>query len=259
MTRAIALLTDFGLTDHYVGSLKSVIFSMDPQAVVFDLTHDVRPQNIWEGAYLLSSIYNYLPQGSIVVAVIDPGVGSERDAICIKTERCFLMAPDNGLLSIAVKNKKYNARKITNPKYFLNPVSATFHGRDIFAPCAAHLSKRDIFEDLGPRTQSLHELKVPEPVIGTNGIKGELIYLDRFGNAMTNIAFHQSLAKHPVCIRFRKQNIPLKSFFSEGKANELIAVWNSSRALEIAVFKGSAEKLHQLKLGEPIEVCRVDS
>ncbi len=140
MNRPIALLTDFGLTDHYVGSLKSVILGINPKAVIFDLTHEIRPQNIREGAYILNEIYKYLPKGAIVVAVVDPGVGSRREAICVETNRGYLLAPNNGLLSMALRHEKYKARKITNDQYFLKPVSSTFHGRDIFSPCAARLS-----------------------------------------------------------------------------------------------------------------------
>jgi len=254
LNRPIALLTDFGLTDHYVGTLKSVILSINPKAVIFDLTHEIRPQNIREGAYILNSIYQYLPQGTIVVAVVDPGVGTKRSALCIQTDRCFLMGPDNGILSMAVRHNKFKARKLTNDRYLLKPVSSTFHGRDIFSSCAAHLSRKNIFEKFGSSIDKINILHVPEPKIKNNRIEGEIIYIDRFGNAMTNISPHQINKTQSLSIKFRNKKIPLKPFFSAGRPKELFAIWNSSHTLELAVFNDSAEKLHKLKLGDRIEI-----
>jgi len=254
LNRPIALLTDFGLTDHYVGSLKSVILNINPKAVIFDLTHEVHPQNIREGAYILSAIYHYLPQGTIVVAVVDPGVGSRRDALCIETDRGFLMGPDNGILSMAVGHQKYRVRKLTHDKYFLKPVSSTFHGRDIFSSCAAHLSKRNIFNSFGPTVEKIYALDVPKPVVKGNSVKGEIVYIDRFGNAMTNIGLKEIKRVNSFSVLVGEQKISIKPFFGAGKDKELIAVWNSSQALELAVFNNSAEKLHGLKLGDSIEL-----
>lgn len=253
MNRPIALLTDFGLTDHYVGSLKSVILSINPKAVIFDLTHEIRPQNVREGAYILSTIYPYLPQGTIVVSVIDPGVGSEREALCIETERGYLMGPDNGLMSVAVSHQKFRARKLTNDKFFLKPVSSTFHGRDIFSSTAAHLSKRNIFESLGPMVDHFNILELPHPTANDRVVTGEIVHIDRFGNAMTNISFKE-VKWNNFSIQVSGQTISLKPFFGAGKEKELFAIWNGSQILELAVFKGSAEKIHRLKLGDAVEV-----
>lgn len=253
MNRPIALLTDFGLTDYYVGSLKSVILSINPKAVIFDLSHEVRPQNIREGAYILNAIYPYLPQGTIVVAVIDPGVGSRRDAICIETDRGFLLGPDNGILSMAVQREKYKVRKLLNDNFFLKPVSSTFHGRDIFSPAAAYLSKRNVFKSFGPVLEHINVLKLPQPAIHQDSVKGEIVYIDRFGNAMTNISIKE-IKWSNFSIQVNRQNISLKSFFGAGKGKELFAVWNSSQILELAVFNDSAEKLHKLKLGDVVEI-----
>ncbi len=253
MNRPIALLTDFGLTDHYVGSIKSVILSINPKAVIYDLTHEIRPQNIREGAYILNAIYNYLPKGTIVVAVVDPGVGSRREAVCVETNRGFLMGPDNGILSMALRHEQYKARKLTNDQYFLKPVSSTFHGRDIFSSCAAYLSQKNIFNSFGPTIERIYTLDLPKPVVTKDRICGEIVYIDRFGNTMTNISFKEMKWKS-FSVLVGKQAVPMKPFFSAGRPGELFALWNSSQILELAVFNDSAERLHHLKLGDEVSV-----
>ena len=255
MSQTIALLTDFGLKDHYVGSLKAVIASINPNAKVFDITHDVRPQNIREAAFILNVVYPFLPKGTIVVAVVDPGVGSARQAIAIKTSRGFLIGPNNGIFTMALeREKKYEARMIQNDRYFMKPVSSTFHGRDIFSPSAAHLSRKNIFRSLGPLIHKVHKLNLPQVKANAKFLQGEIIYLDRFGNAFTNIS-KSNLGKktsHSVSVEVRKNRVSLKPFFSAGSKGSLIAVWNSSDLLEFAVREESAEKLYGLKVGDPV-------
>ncbi len=255
MNRPIALLTDFGLKDHYVGSLKAVILDINPRATIFDITHDVRPQNIREGAFVLHSVYSVLPKGTIVVVVIDPGVGSMRQALCIKTSRGFLIGPNNGLFSMVLRDEvRYEPRAIVNDRYFHKPVSSTFHGRDVFSPSAAWLSKKDIFKSFGPIVYKLHSLQIPKAFRTDHSVKGEIIHIDHFGNAMTNISKTKfpSLAKTKdtfVVIK-GKQHASFKSFFSAGNRGALIAVWNSNHLLELAVKDDSAEKLYGLKIGD---------
>ena len=259
MNRPIALLTDFGTKDHFVGSLKGVILGINPSAIIFDITHEVRPQNIWDGAFVLYSVYSYVPNGTIIVAVVDPGVGSERRAICVKTDKCFLLAPDNGLLNMVIRDeKKFEARKIVNDRYFRKPVSNTFHGRDIFAPTAAYLSERNIFQSLGPIVRDIHRLRIPEPQDTKTGMTGEVLYIDRFGNVMTNISksflgrtFNSKKIRILVKNKFHAQ---MKLLFCEGASGELIALWNSTGLLELAVKNDSAEKEFKLKVGDPVTV-----
>lgn len=260
MTRPIALLTDFGLRDHYVGSIKGVILGINPKATVFDITHDIKPQNIREGAFVLHSVYLVLPKGTIVVAVVDPGVGSERQAICVKTSRGFLIAPNNGILSMVLADvKEFEVRAMVSDCYFRKPISATFHGRDIFSPAAAWLSKKNIFRQLGPMLpiSKLHRFSIPIAIHSHHSVKGEIIYLDHFGNAMTNITKHD--LKHPAHVKLiilvkGKYKVNLKPFFGAGKSGELFAVWNSSNRLELAIKEGSAEKQYQLKVTDPVVV-----
>lgn len=269
--KTIALLTDFGLKDHYVGSLKAVIASINPSANVFDITHDVRPQNVREGAFILDAVYPFLPKGTIVVAVVDPGVGSARQAIAIKTSRGFLIGPNNGLFTMVLeREKKYEARAMTNDRYFMKPVSSTFHGRDVFSPSAAYLSKKNVFRSFGPIIRQIHKLHLPQAKVSAKAIQGEIIYIDRFGNAFTNISksnlhfygtgsvagqvFFRSKRAKPVPARTGTVAVHIKPFFSAGSKGSLIAVWNSSDLLELAVRDDSAEKLYGIKVGDPVLV-----
>lgn len=258
MNRPIALLTDFGNQDHFVGSLKGVILSIHPNAVVFDVTHEIRPQNIWDAAFVLRSVYPYVPKGTIFVVVIDPGVGSAREALCVKTRHAYLLAPNNGVLSMVLRNEKeYQARIIQNDCYFLKPVSRTFHGRDIFAPAAAHLSRSDVFSDLGPRLNHPRFLNLPEPVLRPGRITGQILYLDRFGNAITNISRsflgnRTNFLTTRILIRNKIKAKP-KTLFCEGNRRELIALWNSTGLLELAVRDGSAGREFGVKVGDSVQ------
>jgi S-adenosylmethionine hydrolase len=280
VNRPIALVTDFGTKDHYVGSLKAVIYSINPKAQVFDITHELKPQNIREGAFVLNAVYPFLPKGAIVAAVVDPGVGSERQAICVRTARGFLIGPNNGIFTMVLQHeKKYEVRAIANDRYFMKPVSATFHGRDIFAPSAAHLSKKDVFRSFGPHIQRIHQIDFAQVKTSAKSLQGEIIYVDRFGNAFTNISkshvygtgsvtgqvfFRTNQAKpvpartgtgrHLVSVEVKKKQVRLKPFFSAGAKGSLIAVWNSSDLLELAVREDSAEKLYGLHIGDPVVV-----
>ena len=257
MNRPIALLSDFGLKDHYVGSIKSVILKINPKAIIFDITHEVRPQNIREAAFLLYSVSPVLPKGTIVVAVVDPGVGSMRQALCIKTNKGFFIGPNNGIFSMVLNNEDhFEARVLANDRYFHQPVSMTFHGRDVFSPAAAWLSKGDIFKSLGPQTRKVHHLRLPQATYTQDRITGEIIYIDRFGNAMSNIS-KPTLVKfaklHGTHITVKeKHKVSLKPFFSAGAPGSLIAVWNSNDLLEFAVKDDSAESRHGIKIGDSV-------
>ena len=251
MNRPIALLTDFGSSDHYAGSIKSVILSINPKAVIFDITHEIRPHHVREGAYILNAVFRFLPKNCIVVGVVDPEVGSDRTALCIKATDRFFLGPDNGLFSLALKDQSFETRRITNDRFFLKPVSSTFHGRDIFSPCAAQLSTKNIFTDFGPLVTDIKHLNFSSPRKSENKISGEIVYVDRFGNAMTNISKGSS---SNISVKFSGRQVPLKPFFSAGRPGELIALWNSGQILELAVYNDSAERIHHLKIGDLVEV-----
>lgn len=184
----IALLTDFGLSDAYVGVMKAVILSICPTALIVDLTHDIQPQNVKQAAYVLMSAYRYLPPGAIFVAVVDPGVGSSRKPIAVKTSHGVFIGPDNGLFSYV--SNQIEVKQIValhNRQYHLHETSATFHGRDIFSPVAAHLAKGVPFSSFGPPLQKMERLKNPRLEIASHSIRGEVLHIDRYGNLTTSI------------------------------------------------------------------------
>ena len=251
----IALLTDFGLTDHYVAVMKGSMLSVNPNAVIIDICHAIKPQAIREGAFILKEAYSSFPKGTIFVAVVDPGVGSNRRALCIQTSRGYLIGPDNGVLALALESETdYVIREIQNDQYFRKPVSATFHGRDIFGPTAAWLTKENIFTKMGPVLQNIQKLPMTKAHLEADSIVGEIIYVDHFGNALTNIPRKMvKTGKKQVRVR----SVQLKKicgFFSEGEAGKLMAVWNSSEVLELAVPNGSAAVKFGLKTGDKVRV-----
>jgi len=183
----IALLTDFGLNDNFVGVMKGVIYHINPEVKIVDLSHQIESHNIHEAAFLLKSSYPYFPEGTVFLIVVDPGVGSERKSVIVETEKYLFVAPDNGVLSFLMERDMKRIIQITNEEYFLKPVSRTFHGRDIFAPVAAYLSKGEKVEKFGSQTRKIEKLTFPEPQVKNNRLVGEVIYVDRFGNPITNI------------------------------------------------------------------------
>ncbi|MFN4033683.1 MAG: S-adenosyl-l-methionine hydroxide adenosyltransferase family protein [Fimbriimonadales bacterium] len=190
MSRIIALLTDYGYTDTYVAQVKAVLWSLCPTCEILDLTHGVAPQNVRSGAYLLATATPYLPDGTIVIAVVDPGVGTERRAVAVQGARHIYLAPDNGLLSLALRDDPPTlAVSLDNPRYHLPQVSATFHGRDIFAPCAAHLANGVPLRALGTAidTASLATLPDMEPEFLGDVIRCKPLHIDHFGNVVFNL------------------------------------------------------------------------
>ncbi len=198
----ITLTTDFGLSDPFVGVMKGVIYGINPQATVIDLTHQVPPQNRQQGAFVLGSSYRYFPAGAIHAAVVDPGVGTDRRPVLLVTPDARFIAPDNGLLSRVLEPyltsppdtpgqtplpAEVTAYELTNPACWLHPVSSTFHGRDIFAPAAAHLSLGAAPTNLGEPVTSLVWLPAPRLTRRKGEALGEIIYTDRFGNLIANI------------------------------------------------------------------------
>src|SRR6266478_233225 len=184
----ITLTTDFGTRDWFAGTMKGVILGIHPRAKVVDLTHEIAPGDIWSGAFALNAACHFFPKGTIHVAVVDPGVGSSRRAITVQTTDYIFVGPDNGVLSWALAKQEIKAvHELENVDYFLPDVSATFHGRDVFAPVAAHLSRGVPVRKLGPRLKDFVRLPWPEVARRPGAITGEVIFIDRFGNAITNI------------------------------------------------------------------------
>jgi S-adenosylmethionine hydrolase len=255
----ITLLTDFGTRDHYVASMKGVILGINPHCVLVDITHQVKPHDIEEGAFVLANACSFFPKGTVHVSVVDPGVGGPRKPILIVTRDYFFLGPDNGLLSLAAQGETVKqAIELTNSKYFLSRVSATFHGRDIFAPAAAHLTRGIRPGMFGPRLNSWAKLDIPQPVITGRGLVGTVFHVDAFGNLITNIRERELLQFNrgrSIVIRAGGKNvIGLKKGYWEARKGAPIALIGSGGFLELSVREGSAQKLLKLKRGDKIRI-----
>ncbi len=254
----ITLTTDFGSDNWFVGAMKGVIKSINPDAEIVDISHGVRAHNVSEAAFVLGNCYSYFPPATIHTAVVDPGVGSERQAVIVKSSRYYFVGPDNGVLSYAVDREEIDRMvKIEGEKYMLRPVSATFHGRDVFAPVSAYLSLGVEPDEFGPRLEEIARLKPSVPRrIGDREIEGHVIYVDPFGNLITDITggeieeFFKELRSRRIRILVRDREIGrLCRTYSEGKDNELIALIGSSGHLEITMNRGRASDILSMAEG----------
>lgn len=251
----ITLTTDFGLSDAYAGAMKGVLLSINPRVTIVDISHDVRPQQISQAAFLTQAAWPHFPDGAIHIAVVDPGVGTERRAVAIETPRGRFVGPDNGVLSAALPDEArradeaapvalpagYRAFAITNAPYMREPVSATFHGRDIFAPAAAHLSLGVPIEELGEpadRIVALPALRARRMSDGSLG--GHVVHIDHFGNMITDIRAEDVPAQEFVVLMGRHRAPgPVPAYAS---ATALCALAGSSGYIEVALPNGNAAR-----------------
>jgi S-adenosylmethionine hydrolase len=255
----ITLLTDFGTKDHYVASMKGVILSINPRSTLVDITHQVSPQDIREGAFLLANTYSYFPKGTIHLSVVDPGVGGTRKPILLVTPHHFFIGPDNGLFTLVAQREKVKkVIVLTQQKYFLQKLSTTFHGRDIFAPVAAHLSLGIQPNAFGHQAHSWVKIGFRKPSIGERKLLGEVLHVDVFGNLVSNIdekIFIRCTKGHPCVIGIGKKKIHgLGKAYWEGKPGEPMALFGSSGYLEISMNGGNAQKTLRVKRGDTIQV-----
>jgi S-adenosylmethionine hydrolase len=256
----ITLTTDFGTQDWFVGAMKGVIATISLKTTVVDISHAIASGDIRAGAFALAASYKYFPRGTVHVAIVDPGVGSNRTAIAIQTERYFFVAPDNGVLSYAIRGEKIKAiRALQNKAYFLEPVSQTFHGRDVFAPVAAHLAQGAPLAKFGPPVTTFVRLDWPEPKVDRNSIKGEVIYIDKFGNVITNIFAASLRGKHFEIFKGRNRLCALATHYQAVPAGRAVSVPGSSGYLEIAVNGGNASASLDLKLGDRVDIRPITS
>ena len=247
----IALLTDFGTRDYYAGAMKGVILSINPQAAVVDITHDIEPQNILSAAFILGACFHDFSQGTIFVTVVDPGVGSDRRAVVVESNGYRFVGPDNGIISLVV-GEDAATYSLENDHYFYMPVSSTFHGRDIFAPVAAHLSLGVAITEFGPRVDDLVLLPEIRPEKSNSGtVTGKVIHVDRFGNLVTNITVDAVGEVFELMIADRSIT-ELRQFYSGGEPDTPFAVAGSAGFIEISVNGGSAAELLKATQGTPI-------
>ena len=255
----ITLLTDFGLKDPYVASMRGVILSINPKSVLVDITHQVNSHDIKEGAFILGQAYSHFPKGTIHLSVVDPGVGSARKPILIVTKNYSFVGPDNGLFTIALRRERVKqAVVLTNQKFFRSEISATFHGRDIFAPVAAYVSLGVKPESLGPSIKSWQEISFPDPAMKQRKLVGEIVHVDAFGNLVSNIdrkSLLQFSKGRPLVTKIGKRTMRgLKKAYWEGKKDAPMALIGSGGFLEISLREGSAKKLLKARRGDPIQI-----
>lgn len=266
----ITLTTDFGLDDAYVAAMKGVILEINPDATIVDISHSIKPQNINQGAFVLSTAYSCFPQDTVHLVVVDPGVGGPRRAIILETRNAIFVAPDNGILSYVIQasiKKAFSkpafvklppdlqAFEINNPKFWRHPVSSTFHGRDIFAPVAAHISLGKQFTELGQAIASLKVIALPGPRSdGAGNLVGHILHIDRFGNLITDIT-GEDLPPDEFQIEVAGRRISSLSRSYE-ESPGLLALIGSSGRMEIASKSGNAARLLGSKLGDELRITR---
>lgn len=258
----ITLLTDFGDRDSFVASMKGVILTINPHATLVDLSHHVPPHSVEDAAYLLKSCYRYFPEGTVHVAVVDPGVGSARRAITVKSARYFFLAPDNGVLSYIFDDEQpVEVREINQRKFRRESPGRTFDGRDLFAPAAARLAKQEPFESYGPVIGDYQTFPIAQPHWEQATLVGEIVYVDRFGNLISNLT-QQHLEEVRLVAKGRQLSIligkriieGLVESYSEGMAEKPSALINSEGKLEVFLKEASAADLLQVGRGARIEV-----
>jgi S-adenosylmethionine hydrolase len=275
MSSIITLTTDFGYDDAYVGAVKGAILSTNPEANIIDISHSIEPQNILQAAFILGIAYRFFPKQTIHVAIVDPGVGSERQGIILKTPSALFVAPDNGILSYIIddlfiveshKLSEYTndlreivfktgleAVAITDPRFWRHPVSATFHGRDIFAPVAAGLSLGISPYEFGEKIKSLHVLSIPKPSADSDGnLVGLVLYIDRFGTLITNIKYNDLPGKD-VVVEVAGHSIQgINDYYEQNKG--IMAIVGSSGYLEVSLRDGSACDFLGMVVGDEVKV-----
>jgi len=271
MGAIITLTTDLGLTDAYVAAMKGVILGINPEAKLIDICHYIKPQDVYQAAFVLSTAYQFFPQKTIHIVVVDPGVGTERKAIILRTPLADFVAPDNGVLSYVILQSSHQpvtnntshqqieleaeleAIAITKPQFWRSPVSPTFHGRDIFAPVAARLSLGSPPTDFGERINSVTVLPLSHPRHTPDGkLVGHILHIDSFGNLITNIRSDDlPQKKQSITIEIGNQPIAgISHTYAEGKG--LLALIGSSGYLEISLKDGNAGDFLNAAIGDEV-------
>ncbi len=262
--RVITLTTDFGCGDFEIGTLKGVIWKIAPHVKIADLSHEIHPQNVLEGALLLGRCTPYFPKGSIHVAVIDPGVGTERQVIAARCGTQWFVGPDNGLLTLMLERAgqqklPVEVVRVDQPKYWLPVISNVFHGRDIFAPVAAHLANGVTLSEIGTTIDHPLRLEIPQPKQYGKGWEAQVMNVDHFGNLATNLSLEHLIGLGEPAIRVGEVLIHgLSQTFGDRPPGSLVALINSEGYLEIARVNGSAARHLNVVTGDRVEVLPID-
>ncbi len=261
----ITLTTDFGYEDPFAGAMKGVIVKINPRAEIVDITHGIRPHDIREAAFTIGTNYRFFPDDTIHVVVVDPGVGSQRRPIIVLTEHHYFIGPDNGVFT-HIYNASHDILEvihITAEHYFLSSHSPTFHGRDVFAPIAAYLSRGVGMLKFGEQIADYQKIDLPVPFINPDGVlQGEVIRIDRFGNAITNITkadiekIRGAAAGGALKILYKEIEVPLRMFYSDASGGSLCCLLNSSDHIELFIDRGSASSEHKIAAGDAVRIRR---
>ncbi len=257
----ISLLTDFGLRDGYVGVMKGVIWEIAPQVQIADISHHISPQNVREGAIAWGRTVSYFPDFSVHIGVVDPGVGTRRRPIAARLGNQYFVCPDNGLISVILDEAEQRKQPIAfvhldNPRYWLQEISHVFHGRDIFSPVGAHLVMGVQLAELGSPINDPLRLEIPQPQRSPDGIRGEVISIDNFGNLASNIT--QSDLKDFGAVTVRIAGVVIDGLvrtFGDRPPGDLVALYGTRADLLISVVNGNAAQHLKAKVGDTIEVA----
>jgi hypothetical protein len=275
MAKTIALLSDFGDRDTYAGVMKGVMLTIAPDVRLVDITHNVDPQHVRQGAFMLRNVFDYFPKGTVFLVVIDPGVGSMRRPVAVRAGDYAFVAPDNGVLSYVLDALgQYEAVELTNPAYRLPYISRTFHGRDIFAPAAAHLAAGVSLSELGEPAGMIARMPKPELSVRERRVVGEVMHIDHFGNITTSIGYlfwdgeemlglrtafggevisDQISAEQSTVLAHGELIYTIRASYSEALRGDLLALVGSSGYLEIAVNQGNAAERLDVAVGDRVE------
>jgi S-adenosylmethionine hydrolase len=260
--RIITLTTDFGLNDHFVGTMKGVILDIVPEAEIVDICHSVQAFDVLDGALTLAQAYSYFPTGTVHMVIVDPGVGTARRPIIASSDKYHFVAPDNGVLSLIYgREDRIHVRHVTSEHYFLQPLSNTFHGRDIFSPVAAYLAKGVDTEKFGEEISDFVRFNAPTPKpVDARTVRGVVLKVDRFGNLITNITpenlpvlFAAQVPSFKIAVG-KREVTELKTTYAEGAPGEVFGILGSMGYLEIAANRGPAAQLLGVGKGTDVTV-----
>ena len=259
----ITLTTDYGTNDHLVGTLKGVILKINPDVTIVDITHNVTPFDLLDGALTIGAAYSYFPSKTVHVVVVDPGVGTERRPLLVSATNQYFIAPDNGVLSVIYEREKESliVRHANVEHYYLQPVSKTFHGRDIFAPVASWLTKGWQTPSMGDEITDYKKFSIPRPKEADGALKGVVLRADTFGNLITNFRSEDlpesALANGSIKFQVGNQAVTrLVETFAQGNNGEAIAYLGSSGYIEIGINKGNASRTLSLGRGTPVTLSK---
>jgi S-adenosyl-L-methionine hydrolase (adenosine-forming) len=258
----ITLTTDFGSNDHFVGTMKGVILDIVPEATIIDISHAVQAFDVLDGALTISQAYSYFPTGTVHMVVVDPGVGTNRRPILASSDGYHFVAPDNGVLSLVyAKEARMHVRHVTAEHYFRQPISNTFHGRDIFAPVAAYLAKQVDSHKFGDEIEDYTKFTAPKPkAVEKNKLRGVVLKVDRFGNLITNVTpadapmlFQAKPAAFKILVG-SKEVTEIRQAYAEGEPGEVFAILGSMGFLEIAANRAAAAQLAGVSKGNEVNI-----